>query len=130
MVCRSMLASDSGEMDSALFLLSRGVSRGLEKRDTAHREEKNYLLANKHVHSLSDRCPASHQFDQEPTVMCKFPHSSIKPLHGLNKIQHLSWTIAEIFSPNPSVEVTAMLSYKLSPTSLLFSPTHTPSSPI
>lgn len=35
MVCRSMLASDSGEMDSALFLLSRGVSRGLEKRDTA-----------------------------------------------------------------------------------------------
>lgn len=38
MVCRSMLASDSGEMDSALFLLSRGVSRGLEKRDTAQRE--------------------------------------------------------------------------------------------
>lgn len=37
MVCRSMLASDSGEMDSALFLLSRGVSRGLEKRDTAQR---------------------------------------------------------------------------------------------
>lgn len=37
MVCRSMLASDSGEMDSALFLLSRGVSRGLENRDTAQR---------------------------------------------------------------------------------------------
>lgn len=37
MVCRSMLASDSGEMDSALFLLSRGVSRGLEKRDTAQK---------------------------------------------------------------------------------------------
>lgn len=36
MVCRSMLASDSGEIDSALFLLSRGVSRGLEKRDTGH----------------------------------------------------------------------------------------------
>lgn len=30
-----MLASDSGEMDSALFLLSRGVTLGLEKRDTA-----------------------------------------------------------------------------------------------
>lgn len=37
MVCRSMLASDSGEMDSALFLLSRGVSRGLENRETANR---------------------------------------------------------------------------------------------
>lgn len=34
-VWRSMLASDSGEMDSALFLLSRGVSLGLENRDTA-----------------------------------------------------------------------------------------------
>lgn len=29
-----MLASDSGEIDSALFLLSRGVSLGLENRDT------------------------------------------------------------------------------------------------
>ena len=38
MVCRSMLASDSGEMDSALFLLSRGVSRGLEKRDTGQED--------------------------------------------------------------------------------------------
>ena len=37
-VCRSMLASDSGEMDSALFLLRRGVSRGLENRDTGHKE--------------------------------------------------------------------------------------------
>lgn len=34
-VCRSMLASDSGEMDRALFLLSRGVSLGLETRVTA-----------------------------------------------------------------------------------------------
>ena len=42
MVCRSMLASDSGEMDSALFLLSRGVKRGLEKRDT---ENKDIILA-------------------------------------------------------------------------------------
>lgn len=33
-VWRSMLASDSGEIDSALFLLSRGVSLGLENRDT------------------------------------------------------------------------------------------------
>lgn len=40
MVCRSMLASDSGEIDSALFLLSRGVSRGLEKRDTGHRHKQ------------------------------------------------------------------------------------------
>jgi len=39
MVCRSMLASDSGEMDRALFLLSRGVSRGLEKRDTGKHKE-------------------------------------------------------------------------------------------
>lgn len=38
MVCRSMLASDSGEMDSALFLLSRGVNLGLEKRDTGDRD--------------------------------------------------------------------------------------------
>lgn len=30
-----MLASDSGEMDRARFLLSLGVSLGLEKRDTA-----------------------------------------------------------------------------------------------
>lgn len=36
MVWRSMLASDSGEMDSALFLLSLGVSLGLENRDTGH----------------------------------------------------------------------------------------------
>ena len=42
MVCRSMLASDSGEMDSALFLLSRGVSRGLENRDTAQRRHKGF----------------------------------------------------------------------------------------
>lgn len=34
-VWRSMLASDSGEMDRALFLLSLGVSLGLENRDTA-----------------------------------------------------------------------------------------------
>lgn len=40
MVCKSMLASDSGEMDSALFLLSRGVSLGLEKRDTGRRQRK------------------------------------------------------------------------------------------
>lgn len=33
-VWRSMLASDSGEIDSALFLLSRGVSLGLENCDT------------------------------------------------------------------------------------------------
>lgn len=39
MVCRSMLASDSGEMDSALFLLSRGVNRGLEKRDTGETQK-------------------------------------------------------------------------------------------
>lgn len=41
-----MLASDSGEMDSALFLLSRGVSRGLEKRvtgNTKHTEESQPL---------------------------------------------------------------------------------------
>lgn len=41
MVCRSMLASDSGEMDRALFLLSRGVNRGLEKRDTGHKKRHN-----------------------------------------------------------------------------------------
>lgn len=35
MVWRSMLASDSGEMDRALFLLSLGVILGLENRDTA-----------------------------------------------------------------------------------------------
>lgn len=34
MVWRSMLASDSGEMDRARFLLILGVSLGLEKRDT------------------------------------------------------------------------------------------------
>ena len=38
MVWRSMLASDSGEMDRARFLLSRGVSLGLEKRDAAETE--------------------------------------------------------------------------------------------
>jgi len=42
-VCRSMLASDSGEIDSALFLLSRGVSRGLGKRDTDKRNDKRTL---------------------------------------------------------------------------------------
>lgn len=40
MVCKSMLASDSGEMDSALFLLSLGVSLGLEKRDTGPRQKE------------------------------------------------------------------------------------------
>lgn len=44
MVCRSMLASDSGEMDSALFLLSRGVSRGLENRDTRHKQTQQQQL--------------------------------------------------------------------------------------
>lgn len=46
MVCRSMLASDSGEIDNALFLLSRGVSRGLEKRDTGHRDTIEKMSAN------------------------------------------------------------------------------------
>lgn len=35
MRCRSRLASESGEMDSARLRLRRGVTRGLEKRDTA-----------------------------------------------------------------------------------------------
>lgn len=39
MVCRSMLASDIGEMDSARFRLSLGVSLGLGNRDTG---EKKY----------------------------------------------------------------------------------------
>lgn len=43
MVCRSMLASDSGEMDSALFLLSRGVNLGLEKRDTGDRQQETQM---------------------------------------------------------------------------------------
>lgn len=34
MVCRSMLASDIGEIDSARFRLSLGVSLGLGNRDT------------------------------------------------------------------------------------------------
>lgn len=34
MRCRSRLASESGEMDSARLRLRRGVTRGLEKRDT------------------------------------------------------------------------------------------------
>lgn len=38
MVCRSMLASDIGEMDRARFRLSLGVSLGLGNRDTV--EEK------------------------------------------------------------------------------------------
>lgn len=38
-----MLASDSGEMDSALFLLSRGVSLGLEKRDTADTQVRSHV---------------------------------------------------------------------------------------
>jgi len=45
MVCRSMLASDSGEMDSALFLLSLGVSLGLEKRDTGQRQIRDTIEA-------------------------------------------------------------------------------------
>ena len=39
MVCRSMLASERGEMDRARFLFSLGVSLGLENRDTV--EKKN-----------------------------------------------------------------------------------------
>lgn len=35
MVCRSMLASERGEMDRARLRLSLGVSRGLGNRDTA-----------------------------------------------------------------------------------------------
>lgn len=34
MVCRSMLASDRGEIDRARFLLRRGVSLGLENLET------------------------------------------------------------------------------------------------
>lgn len=34
-VCRSMLASDNGEMDNARLRFNLGVSRGLENRDTS-----------------------------------------------------------------------------------------------
>lgn len=63
MVCRSMLASDSGEMDSALFLLSRGVSRGLEKRDTEQKKEdtataaaSSHRAVSKEISCLKNEC--------------------------------------------------------------------------
>lgn len=39
-VWRSMLASDSGEMDRARFRLNLGVTRGLENRDTVGKREE------------------------------------------------------------------------------------------
>lgn len=48
-----MLASDSGEMDSALFLLSLGVSLGLEKRDTADTQVSRQLVRT--LHTIRDR---------------------------------------------------------------------------
>lgn len=38
MVCRSMLASDIGEMDRARFRFSLGVSLGLGNRDTGEKK--------------------------------------------------------------------------------------------
>lgn len=43
MVCRSMLASETGEMDNARFRLTLGVSLGLGKRDTAEKETKKRM---------------------------------------------------------------------------------------
>lgn len=45
-VCRSMLASDRGEMDRARFLFSLGVSLGLENRDTAEGEDTGRIYHN------------------------------------------------------------------------------------
>lgn len=42
-VWRSMLASESGEMDRARFLLSRGISLGLENRDTVDQQVDQVL---------------------------------------------------------------------------------------
>lgn len=44
MVCRSMLASDIGEMDRARFRLSLGVSLGLGNRDTGEKKCTHELL--------------------------------------------------------------------------------------
>lgn len=46
-----MLASDSGEMDRALFLLSLGVSLGLEKRDTADTQVSQQVVSLQLTHS-------------------------------------------------------------------------------
>lgn len=39
-VCRSTLASERGEMDSARFLLNFNMERGVEKRDPGGQREK------------------------------------------------------------------------------------------
>lgn len=43
MVCRSILASESGEIDSALFRLTLGVRRGLGKRDTVKQTQTHRM---------------------------------------------------------------------------------------
>lgn len=43
-VCRSTLVSDSGEMDSARFLLNFSMERGVEKREPGEKE-KAYIIS-------------------------------------------------------------------------------------
>jgi len=52
-VCRSMLASDSGEIDRARFRLNLGVTRGLENRDTVGKREEGRMK-----HRLCEPKPA------------------------------------------------------------------------
>lgn len=51
-VCRSTLASDRGEMDSARFLLNFSMERGVEKQDAVRQRERKITFSTVHFWSL------------------------------------------------------------------------------
>lgn len=52
-VCRSTLASDRGEMDSARFLLNFSMERGVEKQDAVGQREKERSHSAQFIFGLS-----------------------------------------------------------------------------
>lgn len=55
MRCRSRLASESGEMDSARLRLRRGVTRGLENRDAMTDNKRHVSVTNStHITKVQD----------------------------------------------------------------------------
>lgn len=58
-VWRSMLASDSGEMDRARFRLNLGVTRGLENRDTVGKREEGRKKAESQTKPARCSLPAA-----------------------------------------------------------------------
>lgn len=54
MRCRSRLASESGEMDSARLRLRRGVTRGLENREAVTDNKRHVITSSTHITKVQD----------------------------------------------------------------------------